>query len=76
MKRFEIKSAPGQRAVLNIAADRPDGLHVTITRFFDGYETTETDIMTRELFDICVRTGYLTALPETAAPQDVARVAS
>jgi hypothetical protein len=76
MKRYEIKSAPGQRAELEIAADRADGLHVEITRYFDGYETTASEVMSRELFDLCVRTGYLTAVPEPPVHTEVGRVAS
>lgn len=76
MKCYEIKSTPGQRAVLTVAADRPDGLHVEITRYFDGYETTDNEIMPSELFDLCVRTGYLTAMPEPAVDAGIGRVAS
>ncbi len=76
MKCYEIKTTPGQRAHMRIVADRPDGLHVEIIRHFDGYSTTEPDIMPRELFDVCLRTGYLVVMPDADEQGILAAVAS
>ena len=67
VKRYEIKSDPGRRAVLQIVAEHADAYEVRITRYYDGYHTDETESMSRELFDLCLRTGYLTTLSVAAA---------
>ena len=41
-----------------------DGFVVKIVRDLDGYEDIKTDYISRELFDSCIRTGYLTEITE------------
>jgi len=64
MKRYRIKTMPGQLAFLEIVSDLGDDYRVRITRRFEGYDTTEEQTMTKHLFDLCVRTDYL--VPDTA----------
>jgi hypothetical protein len=67
MRYFIIKSNPGILSYLEIIADRGDVLDIHITTIRDdvGRETWET--MTKDLFEACVRTGYLTPAAELAA---------
>ena len=44
-----------------------DGFVVKIVRDLDGYEDVKTDYISRELFDSCIRTGYLTEIKEKVA---------
>ncbi|MFP4212132.1 MAG: hypothetical protein ACLFR8_12880 [Alkalispirochaeta sp.] len=64
MKRYRIRTMPGQRAFLDIVSDLGDDYRVRITRCFEGYDTTEEQTMTKHLFDLCVRTDYL--VPDAA----------
>lgn len=59
MKRYRIKSSPGTHAFLEVVAEVPGGYSVTVTRFYDGYETNEEEFMSSELFETCIRTAYL-----------------
>ena len=59
MKRYRIKSADGSQAFLELTEEGPDGYTVRIIRYFDGYQTTVVEPMTRELFETCLRTGYI-----------------
>ena len=75
MKRYRIKSAEGTQAQLELLGEAPGGYSVRIIRYYDGYETTETDHMTRTLFDTCLRTGYIEEMiPPEYAPPGVAGV--
>ena len=70
MKRYRIKSAPGQVAHLEILSELNDDILVRIMRRYDGYETHEESYISRDLFDTCVRTAYL--IEDTAASLPVA----
>lgn len=59
MKRYEVKSAPGQSAILDILSTSPGGFRVRITRRFDGFEEVEESFMTNDLFELCVATAYI-----------------
>lgn len=76
MKRYRIKSAEGTQAQLDVLGEAPGGYTVRITRHYDGYETTETEHMTCDLFDTCVRTGYIEEMIPVgyASPRDDSEV--
>ncbi|MDA3951199.1 MAG: hypothetical protein PF508_18475 [Spirochaeta sp.] len=59
MKRYRIRSAEGTQAYLELMEESPAGYDVRIIRYYDGYQTTDTEHMTRELLETCVRTGYI-----------------
>ena len=44
-----------------------DGFVVKIVRDMDGYDDIKTDYISKELFDSCLRTGYLTEIKEKVA---------
>ena len=43
-----------------------DGYVVKIVRDKDGYDDVTTDYISKALFESCVRTGYLTKVPESS----------
>jgi hypothetical protein len=59
MKRYQVKSGPGVSVVLEVIAPEDDGFRVRITRRHDTWEEVEESSMTAELFETCLRTGYM-----------------
>lgn len=63
MKNYKLKSL-GNNDYLTIVREMEDGYVVRIIRDMDGYEDVKTDYISRELFESCIRTGYLTPVEE------------
>lgn len=66
MKQYRVQSTPDHVAVMEVLASTDCGLRVRIIRRYEGYETSEETHMEQHLFDLCLRTGYLTELPRAA----------
>jgi len=49
---------------MTIVREMDDGFVVRIVRDLDGYKDVKTDYISRELFESCLRTGYLTEIKE------------
>ena len=49
---------------MTIVKETPEGYVIRIVRDLDGYEEVTTDFLSRELFECCIRTGYLTEIEE------------
>ena len=67
MKSFALKSIGNKQDFLTIVREMDDGYVVRIIRDLDGYEDVKTDYISKELFESCIRTGYLTEIKETVA---------
>lgn len=67
MKNFTLKSIGNSSDYLTIVREMDDGFVVRITRDLDGYEDVKTDYISKELFESCIRTGYLTEVKEKVA---------
>ena len=67
MKSYTLKSIGKNSDYMTIVREMEDGFVVKIFRDMDGYEDIKTDYISKELFDSCIRTGYLTEIN----PQDV-----
>ncbi len=39
--------------------DNDENISLLVTRNFDGYEEKKKEIMGKEMFNLCLRTGYL-----------------
>ena len=52
---------------MTIVREMEDGYVVKIVRDLDGYQDIKTDYISRELFESCLRTGYLTEIKEKIA---------
>lgn len=66
MATYIVKSI-GKNDYMTIVREMDDGYVVRIVRDKDGYEDVTTDYLSKELFDSCVRTGYLTKVQEVKA---------
>ena len=66
MKRYCIKCRTGKIEFFDIISETDDGYRIRLTRLSDGNERIVEESMSRHLFNICVKTGYIYEL-ETAA---------
>jgi hypothetical protein len=62
MKRYRIKTSPCQVAYFDILEEQEDGFQVSITRNINGYETVSKDFLDNNLFDLCLKTGYISEI--------------
>lgn len=67
MKSYTLKSIGKNTDYMTILREMEDGFVVKIVRDMDGYEDIKTDYISKELFDSCIRTGYLTEITEKVA---------
>jgi hypothetical protein len=66
MKRYRVKSQTGKTEYIEIIGEIEDGYLIRLTRLFEGNERISEEIMTRHLFNICLKTGYIYETPEEA----------
>ena len=66
MKRFCIKCRTGRIEYFDIISEDDNGFMIRLTRVSDGSERIIEESMSRNLFDICVKTGYIFELEKTA----------
>jgi hypothetical protein len=62
---FAIKGSAENPSTLELVDETEGGFYIRIRRVNDGSEDVSDGFMTRELFDACLRTGYL--LPSSRA---------
>lgn len=62
MRHFSIKSADSVPSVLELMEEIENGYYVRIIRNKDGWEEVKDEFLSHDLFDTCLRTGYLTAM--------------
>ncbi len=62
MKQFAIKSAGSSASVLELLGETEGGFYVRIVHRHEDWEDVKEDFMSRDLFDTCVRTGYIAEL--------------
>ena len=60
MECYSLKGHASSNDYMMIMREMDEGYVVRIVRDKDGYEDISTDFISRDLFDSCVRTGYLT----------------
>lgn len=61
--RYQIKGAPGTTVV--VLDEEAGNMSLMVTRDFDGYKEHKKETMKKDMFEMCLRTGYM--LPEEAA---------
>jgi hypothetical protein len=65
VKRYCIKSLPDKAEYLDILNEIDGGYKIRLTKLSDGDKKVREDFIDRHLFDICVKTGYLSELANT-----------
>jgi len=66
MKRYIIRSLPGNTEYIDILKELDNEYLVRFTRNNNGRIKTTDETITRHLFNICVQTGYLNPMMESA----------
>ena len=59
MECYALKGYGETKDYMQIVKKLDDGYVVKIVRDMDGYDDITTDFMSQELFDTCLRTGYI-----------------
>ncbi|MDD7417596.1 MAG: hypothetical protein SPI86_08320 [Treponemataceae bacterium] len=60
MKHYILKSHSQNVDYMTIESESEEGYIIKIVRDKDGYNEITTDFITKELFEACLRTGYIT----------------
>lgn len=66
MKFYLIKSTQGQTSYCSIISETEDGYVIKICRDVDGYQKTSEDFIEKGLFELCIRTGYISEVKSGA----------
>lgn len=66
MKSYSLKSLGNKNDYMTILSEQENGFVIRIVRDQDGYEDIKTDFLSKELFESCIRTGYLTEIEAAA----------
>jgi len=66
MKHFAIRSVGDAPSELELINEIEDGYYVRIVHRHPDWEDIKEEFMTRELFDTCIRTGYISELSASA----------
>lgn len=67
MKNYSLKSLGSKNDYMTVLKETEDGYVIKIVHDLDGYEEVKTDFLSKELFDCCIRTGYITEVKEEVA---------
>lgn len=59
MKRYCIKCRMGRAEYIDIVKEIEDGYLIRLTRVYEGGEKSSEETITRHLFNICLKTGYI-----------------
>ena len=59
MEYYALKGYGETKDYMQIVKKLDDGYVVKIVRDMDGSDDITTDFMSQELFDTCIRTGYI-----------------
>ena len=65
MGTYTLKSIGKNTDYMTVVREMDDGYVVKIVRDRDGYDDVTTDYISKALFDTCLRTGYITKVPES-----------
>jgi hypothetical protein len=66
MKRYCVKCRAGRIEYFDILSEVEDGYKIRLTRISDGNEKNVEEFMSRHLFDLCFKTGYIFELESAA----------
>jgi len=59
MKRYCIKSRSGKIEFFDILSENENELRIRLYRISDGNERIIEETMSHDLFDMCMKTGYI-----------------
>jgi hypothetical protein len=59
MKRYCVKCRAGRVEYMDVIKELEDGYHIRLTRLSDGSKKITEETMPMHLFDMCLKTGYI-----------------
>ncbi|MFC2331094.1 MAG: hypothetical protein ACFNKL_08540 [Treponema sp.] len=65
MKSYSLKSLGNKNDYMTVLKETKEGYVIRIVRDMDGYDDVKTDFLSKELFECCIRTGYLSEIEES-----------
>ena len=65
MKSYSLKSLGNKNDYMTVLKETKEGYVIRIVRDMDGYDDVTTDFLSKELFECCIRTGYLSEIEES-----------
>jgi hypothetical protein len=66
VKRYCIKCRTGRIEYFDIVSETDDAYSIRLTRISDGSERVIEESMSRNLFNMCLQTGYIFELESSA----------
>ncbi|MDR2103326.1 MAG: hypothetical protein LBP42_04385 [Treponema sp.] len=66
MKRYNIKCRPDSVEYFDILEETEEGFYVEVIRIKNGNERVIKEFITHSLFDICLKTGYISEVKTTS----------
>ncbi|GHV92039.1 hypothetical protein AGMMS50268_25420 [Spirochaetia bacterium] len=67
MKRYHVKCRAGCIEFIDILSESEEGYMIRLTRIRDGDEKIIEESMTRHLFNMCLKTGYISEIKKAAS---------
>lgn len=67
MKLYSIKSCQSDASYCTILQETEAGYILRICMEKDGYQKISEEFIEKDLFDLCIRTGYIHELSESSA---------
>lgn len=55
--KYQIKGTPGTTIV--VLDEKNESMSLLVTRDFDGYKEHKKESMKKDMFEMCLRTGYI-----------------
>ena len=62
MIQYKVKGNETVETYLEILNEKQEGFNVLITCICEDYKKEMTEYMSKDLFDTCLRTGYITEI--------------
>ena len=59
MKHFQVQGKSNHQTFIKVVKEKKDELEVLITRKYESFSKETKECISRNLFDMCLRTGYL-----------------
>ena len=66
MKIYSIKSIPGEISYFSVLNQTDEGYYIRICHDKEGYEKISEDFLKNDMFELCLRTGYINEIAESA----------
>ena len=61
-KEYTVKSFDNSKQSLKILKEKKDGYDILITRYRNDWKVEKKEFISKNLFDICLRTKYIQAV--------------